>query len=59
MIIERELIKQIAYEVKLSPSPSDFTRVKTLCGALGKKDFHIILRIIFDTCAIWYYIPTN
>jgi hypothetical protein len=30
------------YEDKLSPSPSDLNKVKTLCGLFGYKDFHTI-----------------
>ncbi|MCK4559883.1 MAG: hypothetical protein KAV45_08880 [Calditrichia bacterium] len=54
MIIKRELIKQIAYEVKLSPTPSDLTKVKTLCGALGYKDFHTISRRYTEKLDVLY-----
>lgn len=48
------LNKQIAYEVKLSPSPSDLTKVKTLCGALGYKDFHTISRRYTEKLDVLY-----
>ena len=48
------LNKQIAYEVKLSPSPSDLTKVKILCGALGYKDFHTISRRYTEMLEVLY-----
>jgi predicted AAA+ superfamily ATPase len=48
------LNKQIAYEVKLSPSPSDLNKVKTLCGALGYKDFHTISRRYTEMLEVLY-----
>ncbi len=48
------LNKQIAYEVKLSPSPSDLTKVKFLCDALGVKDFNIISRRYMEILEVLY-----
>jgi hypothetical protein len=47
MIIERELKKNCTL-------PLDLTKVKTLCGALGYKDFHTISRRYTEKLDVLY-----
>jgi len=48
------LNKQNAYEVKLSPSAADLTRLKTLCDELGFKGFQIVSRRYSQISGVLY-----
>jgi hypothetical protein len=38
------MVVLFVYEVKLSPSTTDLNKLKTLCDALGFKNFQVISR---------------